>query len=134
MATVIDALTGFFRGYALICGVLALGIFFTIRFGFQQFRHFPEFFRSVLRAPAAGKNAITPIRASCTSLALSRLPSSSFAFTSIIGNYTYAENAMAYLRLSNRTGCGVLRTLALPMRVWGARRTIRRSPGKSSRG
>ena len=42
MTTVIDALTSFFRGYALICGVLALGIFFTLRLGFLQFRHFPR--------------------------------------------------------------------------------------------
>jgi AGCS family alanine or glycine:cation symporter len=43
-----------------------------------------------------------------------------FAFTSIIGNYTYAENAMVFLKLGNRTGLTVLRSLGLLMVVWGA--------------
>lgn len=70
MTTVIDALNTFFWGYVLFYGLLALGIFFTLRLGFLQFRHFPECFRSVLRAPATDRRAITPIQALCT-----RLPS-----------------------------------------------------------
>ena len=35
-------------GYVLIYGLLAVGLFFTIRLGFVQFVHFPEMFRSVL--------------------------------------------------------------------------------------
>lgn len=69
MTPVIDALNTFFWGYVLIYGLLAVGIFFTLRLGFLQFRHFPEFFRSVLRAPATDKSGITPFQALCTSLA-----------------------------------------------------------------
>jgi AGCS family alanine or glycine:cation symporter len=43
-----------------------------------------------------------------------------FAFTSIIGNYSYAENAMTFLRLGNNTGLTVLRLAVLAMVVWGA--------------
>ncbi|MCY1444927.1 Amino-acid carrier protein AlsT [compost metagenome] len=47
-----------------------------------------------------------------------------FAFTSIIGNYTYAENAMVYLKLNTRLGLTVLRTAALLMVVWGAYESV----------
>ncbi len=43
-----------------------------------------------------------------------------FAFTSIIGNYSYAENALTYLGVGNRTGLLVLRVIVLLMVVWGA--------------
>lgn len=43
-----------------------------------------------------------------------------FAFTSIIGNYSYAEGAMTYLKLDNRIGMTVLRSLVLVFIVWGA--------------
>lgn len=42
-----------------------------------------------------------------------------FAFTSIIGNYTYAENALVYLG-GGKTGILVLRVIAVAMVVWGA--------------
>ena len=48
MTTAIDALAAFFWGYALIYGLLALGIFFAIRLGFLQSRHFPRVVRSAL--------------------------------------------------------------------------------------
>ncbi|MNH29329.1 Amino-acid carrier protein AlsT [compost metagenome] len=47
-----------------------------------------------------------------------------FAFTSIIGNYTYAENAMVYLKLNSRLGLTVLRIAALLMVVWGAYESV----------
>ncbi|PXF30630.1 sodium:alanine symporter [Pokkaliibacter plantistimulans] len=47
-----------------------------------------------------------------------------FAFTSIIGNYSYAENAMVYLKLDNRVGLTILRCLGLLMVVWGAYESI----------
>jgi AGCS family alanine or glycine:cation symporter len=47
-----------------------------------------------------------------------------FAFTSIIGNYSYAENAVAYLGHGHLTGLVVLRVLTLTMVVWGALQTV----------
>jgi alanine or glycine:cation symporter, AGCS family len=47
-----------------------------------------------------------------------------FAFTSIIGNYSYAENALTYLGLASKTGLTVLRSLVLLMVVWGALQTV----------
>ncbi|WP_175485030.1 alanine/glycine:cation symporter family protein [Pseudovibrio axinellae] len=43
-----------------------------------------------------------------------------FAFTSIVANYSYAENAMIYLEHGWRPGLTVLRILSLAMVLWGA--------------
>lgn len=43
-----------------------------------------------------------------------------FAYTSIIANYAYAENAMNFLRLGNRLGLTAIRSLVLVMVVWGS--------------
>jgi AGCS family alanine or glycine:cation symporter len=69
MATVIDFLNTIFWGYVLIYGLLAVGLYFTVRLGFVQFVHFGELFRSVLRAPETDRAGITPFQALCTSLA-----------------------------------------------------------------
>ncbi|MCC7281144.1 MAG: sodium:alanine symporter family protein [Acetobacteraceae bacterium] len=69
MASVIDFLNTIFWGYVLIYGLLAVGIYFTLRLGFVQFVHFAELFRSVLRAPKTDRAGITPFQALCTSLA-----------------------------------------------------------------
>lgn len=42
-----------------------------------------------------------------------------FAFTSIVANYTYAENAVVYLGAGNTLGLTLLRVAALAMVVWG---------------
>lgn len=42
-----------------------------------------------------------------------------FAFTSIVANYTYAENALVYLGGGNNVGITILRLAALGMVVWG---------------
>jgi len=47
-----------------------------------------------------------------------------FAFTSILGNYSYAENAMTFLNLEGRTAITVLRLACLGMVVWGALQTV----------
>ena len=47
-----------------------------------------------------------------------------FAFTSIIGNYSYAENAMTFLRADNTVSLGVLRFALLGMVVWGAYESV----------
>lgn len=69
MSAIIGFLNTIFWGYVLIYGLIAVGIFFTIRLGFIQFRHFPELFRSVLAVPENDKSGITPFQALCTSLA-----------------------------------------------------------------
>lgn len=43
-----------------------------------------------------------------------------FAFTSIIGNYSYAEGSMTYLKIDTRIGMTLLRVLVLIFIVWGA--------------
>ncbi len=43
-----------------------------------------------------------------------------FAFTSIIGNYTYAENALTYLGVGNKVGIFVLRIAVILMVLWGS--------------
>lgn len=47
-----------------------------------------------------------------------------FAFTSIIGNYSYAENAVIYLGHGHLTALSVLRALVLVMVVWGAYQSV----------
>ena len=42
-----------------------------------------------------------------------------FAFTSIIGNFAYAENAMAFLRADGKLPMTLLRLAAMAMVVWG---------------
>ena len=69
MNDVIDFVNGILWNYVLIYGLLAVGLLFTFRLAFLQFRHFPEFFRLVLAAPQADKGGITPFQALCTSLA-----------------------------------------------------------------
>lgn len=46
-----------------------------------------------------------------------------FAFTSIIGNYAYAENALVYLGFGDR-GIFVLRLAVLGMVIWGALQAV----------
>jgi AGCS family alanine or glycine:cation symporter len=47
-----------------------------------------------------------------------------FAFTSIIGNYSYAENALTFLGVGNRTGLTIMRIAVLLMVVWGAYESV----------
>lgn len=69
MDPVINFLNDIFWGYVLIYGLLAVGLFFTIRLGFVQIVHFPEMFRSVMGSDKSDKSGITPFQALCTSLA-----------------------------------------------------------------
>ncbi|MGV8853246.1 MAG: alanine/glycine:cation symporter family protein [Devosia sp.] len=69
MDPVINFLNDIFWGYVLIYGLLAVGLFFTIRLGFVQFVHFPELFKSVMGSKDNDKSGITPFQALCTSLA-----------------------------------------------------------------
>ena len=47
MNAIIDFLNTIFWGYVLIYGLLAVGVYFTIRLRFQQILHFGEMFRVV---------------------------------------------------------------------------------------
>ena len=47
-----------------------------------------------------------------------------FAFTSILGNYSYAENAMTFLGLDNPVAIMILRLACLGMVVWGAMQAV----------
>lgn len=69
MAAIVDFLNTVFWGYILIYGLLFVGVFFTLRLGFIQVRHFPEFIRTVLKAPQSDRGGISPFQALCTSLA-----------------------------------------------------------------
>ena len=50
MTAVIGLLNTIFWGYVLIYGLLAVGVYFTVRLRFQQILHFGEMFRVILRA------------------------------------------------------------------------------------
>lgn len=69
MDTIIAFVNMILWNHVLIYGLLAVGIYFSIRLGFLQIFHFPEFFRSVMRAPKRDAGGITPFQALCTSLA-----------------------------------------------------------------
>jgi AGCS family alanine or glycine:cation symporter len=69
MSAVVGFLNTIFWGYVLIYGLLAVGIYFTIRLRFQQILHFGEMFRVVVAAPSTDREGISPFQALCTSLA-----------------------------------------------------------------
>ncbi len=69
MDAVIGFLNTIFWGYVLIYGLLAVGIFFTLRLGFVQFVHFTEMFRVIVGSGATDKAGISPFQALTVSLA-----------------------------------------------------------------
>jgi AGCS family alanine or glycine:cation symporter len=69
VSAIINFLNTVFWGYVLIYGLLAVGVFFTIRLKFQQVLHFGEMIRSITAAPDTDKRGISPFQALCTSLA-----------------------------------------------------------------
>lgn len=69
MDAIIDFLNSILWGYVLIYGLLAVGVLFTLRLGFLQFRHFGEMFRVIKAAPEEDKSGITPFQALTISLA-----------------------------------------------------------------
>lgn len=66
---IINFLNDIFWGYVLIYGLIAVGLFFTVRLGFPQFVHFGEMFRAVIGSKEHDRAGITPFQALCTSLA-----------------------------------------------------------------
>lgn len=69
MDQIIGFLNTVFWGYVLIYGLLAVGLFFTIRLKLIQIVHFPEMIRCVVGSSATDRAGITPFQALCTSLA-----------------------------------------------------------------
>lgn len=69
MTWLINFLNTVFWGYVLIYGLIAVGIYFSIRLRFQQVLHFGEMIRSITAAPDTDRQGISPFQALCTSLA-----------------------------------------------------------------
>lgn len=69
MSTIIDFINTILWGYVLVYGLLAVGVFFTIRLGLLQFRHFGEFFRVIVGSRGATADGISPVQALTISLA-----------------------------------------------------------------
>ena len=69
MDAIIDFLNTIFWGYVLIYGLLAVGVYFTVRLKALQIVHFPEMIRSVMGSSSTDHAGITPFQALCTSLA-----------------------------------------------------------------
>ncbi|MBF1258968.1 MAG: alanine:cation symporter family protein [Lautropia mirabilis] len=119
MTNAIDAINTVVWGYILIYGLLAVGIYFSIRLRFLQIFHFREFIRAVTRTPEKDSQGITPIQALTTSLA-SRVGTGNIAgvavavytggpgalfwmwIVALLGMATaYAESALAQLYKGN---------------------------------
>jgi len=69
MDAVIGFLNTIFWGYVLIYGLLAVGLYFTIRLGALQIVHFTEFFRVVRGSRNVDRAGISPFQALTVSLA-----------------------------------------------------------------
>ena len=69
MESVIGFLNTIFWGYVLIYGLLAVGVYFTLRLGFVQIVHFGEMFRVITGSQQPDKAGISPFQALTVSLA-----------------------------------------------------------------
>ncbi|MHC2262617.1 Na+/alanine symporter [Sinorhizobium meliloti] len=69
MDTIIGFLNTIFWGYVLIYGLLAVGLYFTVRLGFPQIVHFSEMFRVLSRGGSKDAAGISPFQALMVSLA-----------------------------------------------------------------
>ncbi len=69
MSTVIDTINGLLWGHVLIYVLTGIGIYFTVRFGFIQFRNFGEMIRLTMSTDEADKAGISPFQALAISLA-----------------------------------------------------------------
>ncbi len=66
---IVDFLNTVLWNYVLLYGLLAVGVFFTLRLGFIQFRYFGECFTVLLKSRHEDTHGISPFQALCTSLA-----------------------------------------------------------------
>lgn len=69
MSAVIDSINALLWGHVLIYVLTGIGIYFTIRFGFLQFRNFGEMIRLTMSTDEADKAGISPFQALAVSLA-----------------------------------------------------------------
>ncbi|SEM76562.1 alanine/glycine:cation symporter family protein [Palleronia pelagia] len=69
MTAIVDFLNTVLWGYVLVYGLLAVGLYFTWRTGFLQFRHFAEFFRVITKSRETSDDGISPFQALTVSLA-----------------------------------------------------------------
>ena len=69
MTVIVDFLNTVLWGYVLVYGLLAVGLFFTVRLGFIQFRHFGEYFRVIVGSNQTSASGISPLQALTISLA-----------------------------------------------------------------
>lgn len=69
MNAMIDFLNNILWSYLLLYGLLAAGLYFTIRLGFIQFIHIGEFFRVAFRSKSTDPEGISPFQALMVSLA-----------------------------------------------------------------
>ncbi len=150
---IVDTLNGVLWNYVLIYGLLGAGAFFTVRLGALQFLHFGEMVRVITSARQTDKCGISPFQALTVSPLSGALEPDGatgmqltqdaldahlgtvgsffvavaivfFAFTSILGNYSYAENARTFLGLDGRVPILMLRASCLGMVVWGALQSV----------
>ncbi|WP_220480975.1 alanine/glycine:cation symporter family protein [Marilutibacter penaei] len=115
LAPVIGAINGVLWGYVLVYGLLAVGLYFTLRLRGLQLRLFPHMLALVARGTHADASGISPFQALCTSLA-ARVGTGNLAgvaialglggpgalfwmwCTAVVGMATaYAESALAQL-------------------------------------
>ncbi|WP_173933475.1 sodium:alanine symporter family protein [Chelativorans sp. Marseille-P2723] len=68
MIVIIDSLNTILWNYLLVYGLLAIGLYFTVRLGFFQFLHFGEMLRS-MRGTREDQSGISPFQALMVSLA-----------------------------------------------------------------
>jgi len=140
---VVDLVNGVLWNYVLVYGLLAVGVFFTIRLRFLQVRRFPHMLRVIGRGTEGDASGISPFQALCTSLA-SRVGTGNLAgvaialgvggpgalfwmwCTAVVGMATaYAESALAQLykvrdeRGQYRGGPAYYMTLGLGKRWMG---------------
>ena len=69
ISPIIGAINNVLWNYVLIYGLLAVGIFFTVRLGFVQVRRFPHMLKVIGRGTDGDNAGISPFQALCTSLA-----------------------------------------------------------------
>ncbi|RVG19168.1 sodium:alanine symporter family protein, partial [Sinorhizobium meliloti] len=69
MNTIIAFLNTILWGYVLIYGLLAVGLFFTVRLGLPQIIHFGEMFRVLSSGGSKDPSGISPFQALMVSLA-----------------------------------------------------------------
>jgi len=123
LAPVVGLVNSVLWNYVLVYGLLAVGLYFTLRLRFLQVRRFPHMLHVIGRGTAGDASGISPFQALCTSLA-SRVGTGNIAgvaiaisiggpgalfwmwCTAVLGMATaYAESALAQLyKVRDETG------------------------------